>query len=143
MSVLTIPLKILLHSKMHSWSKSAKATTPSCRDEKKRDKREKSNRTKSINNFNNAITSILEEPGLWMRPEFQTLKNFVDGVSSNPAIFPKNTRKMVFCSDAKNDADQNLQKILVDWNTTHFTSSMEKQISDSHENNYHHKNIEW
>ena len=45
-----------------------------------------------MNNVNNLITTMLEKPGLWMRPEFQTLRNFVDVVSSSTATFSKNTR---------------------------------------------------
>ena len=60
-----------------------------CRDEIKRDKRTETIKTKITNNVNNLTTSMLEEPGLWIRPEFQTLRNLVDAASRNTTTFPK------------------------------------------------------
>ena len=70
MSVLTNPLNALLHRKTSSSNKSAKSTIHRCRDETKRNERTESKRTKIISNVNNVTTTILEDPGLWTRPEF-------------------------------------------------------------------------
>ena len=92
MCVLARALKFLLHRKIPSGNKSATSTIRHCRDETKRYKRAETKRTKIVNNVNNLTTAMLEEPGLWIRPEFQLLRNFVDAVSRNTATFPKNAR---------------------------------------------------
>ena len=92
MCVLTCALKFLLHSKMSRSNKSAMSTIHRCRDETKRDKRVETKRTKITNSINDLRNDMLEEFGSWVRPEFRTLRNFVDVVSNNTAIFPKNTR---------------------------------------------------
>ena len=72
-------------------SKNEKSFSHRCIDEAKRDKATESKRMKIINNVNDLTTDILEEPKIWVRYEFQNLRNFVDAVSNNPSKFPKNT----------------------------------------------------
>ena len=89
MNVLTNLLKISCHSKKSSINKNATSTTHYCGDETQRDKRIEPKRTKITNSVNNLRTAILEDSGSWVRPEFQTLRNFVDATLRNPAKFPK------------------------------------------------------
>ena len=53
---------------MSSSNKNVKSTTHRCRDEIKRDNRTESKRAKIIDNVNNLITAMLEEPDTWKHP---------------------------------------------------------------------------
>ena len=67
-----------------------KSNSHRCRHEIKRDKLTEEKTIKIINNVNNVKKDMLEEPSLWVRPEFQKLRYFVDIASNNPSKCPKN-----------------------------------------------------
>lgn len=51
---------------------------------------------------------------MWMRPEFQELRNCVDTASSNPLAFPKNISTSVIVHDSRENASMSsefVQKI--------------------------------
>ena len=58
-----------------------------CRDEIKKDKALDAQRSKIINNVSNIAKATLEEPRLWARLEFSTLRDFTHAVTNNPSSF--------------------------------------------------------
>ena len=69
-----------------------------------RDKREDSKRTKTTNNVNDLTTALLEQPSMWMRPEFEQLRNFVETAPRNPETLPKNASAAAIVHDNREKA---------------------------------------
>ena len=83
---------------------------------RQREKRVESKRAQKIDNFNDLITAVLEEPDTWAHPEYQTLRNVAHLSSSNPATFPKNTRVSLIMHD-------NVEDVLLSNNVVHQVES--------------------
>ena len=81
-----------------------KSNPHSCRDEIKRDKSAEEKRIKIISNFRNVKK-------IWVHPEFQNLRHFVDIASNNPSVFPKNFTTSIMAN--KNSDEALLSKCFV------------------------------
>ena len=89
---------------MSSRKQEQNVKTHRCRDEIKKDQALDTKRMKIVNNVNNVTKAILEQPSLWHRPEFSTLRDFVQTVTNNPSKFRMNNK-------ASSLAHENLESV--------------------------------
>ena len=89
------------------------------RNEIKEEAKKKKSADKLVKDMNSLLYTVRRHPELWSKPEFETLRSFVNDVSSNPLAYPPvNPTLQLNAGDTLSQLTKGLASALYDSDTT-------------------------